>query len=109
MLFSLLALLCLAASLPACGSDKGAFKYALAGPAVMDPVYGVSLESTVPAVDLALQYINDATDLLPNVSLVYNRTTLEVCIDFAFHLPKQLILQWNTSMIKDMFPNKGCN
>ena len=75
---TLLASLCLVASLRICGSDKGAFRHVLAGPAVVDPVYGVSLESTVPAVDLALQYINDATDLLPNVSLVYNQTSLEV-------------------------------
>ncbi len=46
------------------------FSYALTGPAV-DPVYGVSLESTVPAVNLALQYISNATNLLPSISLTY--------------------------------------
>ncbi len=77
-LLALLTLLALAASPTV--SDKGAFSYLLTGPAV-DPVYGVSVESTVPAVDLALQYISNATNLLPDVNLNYSQVqSLEVSI-----------------------------
>ena len=58
-------------------SDKGVFSSVLTGPAV-DPVHGVSLESTVPAIDLALQYVSDAGSLLPNISLSYDQTQLQV-------------------------------
>ena len=51
-------------------SDKGAFSYLLSSSAV-DPVYGVRLDSTVPAVDLALQYINNNSSLLPAINLTY--------------------------------------
>ena len=37
----------------------------------VDPLYGVSLESTVPAVNLALDYINNNSSLLPGYSLYY--------------------------------------
>ena len=38
---------------------------------MVDPVYGVSLERTVPAVDLALEYINLHPDLFPAINLTY--------------------------------------
>ena len=52
------------------------FNYVLT-PAV-DPVHGVRLESTVPAVDLALQYVINATSLLPDVNLTYHKLAAEV-------------------------------
>ena len=55
------------------------FSYVLSGSAV-DPVYGVSLESTVYAVDLALQHINSNSTLLPGYNLNYARILrTEVC------------------------------
>ena len=53
-----------------CLADKGAFRYVL-GPS-LEPVHGVRLESTVPAVDLALQLINNNSTLLPGYSLSYH-------------------------------------
>ena len=55
-----------------CCCDKGAFSYVLSSPAV-DPVYGVSVASTVPAVDLALDYINNNPTLLPGLNLTYGQ------------------------------------
>lgn len=52
------------------GSDKGAFSFILS-PSGVDPVYGVSLASTVPAVDLAVEYINYKSTLLPGTNLSY--------------------------------------
>ena len=64
--------------LPLSRSDKGAFSYVLSSSAV-DPVYGVRLDSTVPAVDLALQYINNNSSLLPAINLTYGEvSTLQV-------------------------------
>ena len=71
--FTLLSFLSWAAS-PG-DSDKGSFGSVLTGPAV-DPVHGVRLESTVPAVDLALQYVSNATNLLPDVNLTYDQIQL---------------------------------
>ena len=51
-------------------SDKGAFSYVLTS--TVDTLYGVRLESTVPAVDLALDYINNNSSLLPGLNLTYN-------------------------------------
>ena len=54
------------------------FSYGLTS-AELDPVYGVRLDSTVPAVDLALEYINNST-LLPGITLSYGQVTqLQVC------------------------------
>ena len=78
-LVSLLFLLWLAAS-PS-GSDKGSFSSVLTGPAV-DPVHGVRLESTVPAIDLALQYVSNATNLLPDVNLTYNQIQVLEVVSF---------------------------
>ena len=46
------------------------FSYVLT-PSAVDPVHGVGLESTVPAVDLALVLINNDSNLLPGYSLGY--------------------------------------
>ena len=65
--------------LPTC-SDKGAFSYVVSSSAELDPVYGVRLDSTVPAVDLALEYINNNSTLLPGITLSYEQVTqLQVC------------------------------
>ena len=56
------------------------FSYVLSFPAV-DPVYGVSVASTVPAVDLALDYINNNSTLLPGLNLTYGQVrTLQVLL-----------------------------
>ena len=60
--------------LPSC-SDKGAFSYVVSSSAELDPVYGVRLDSTVPAVDLALEYINNNSTLLPGITLSYGQVT----------------------------------
>ena len=52
------------------------FSYTLqhtAAEQAVDPVYGVSLESTVYAVDLALQHINNNSTLLPAINLTYEQ------------------------------------
>ena len=67
-----ISLLSLAAAPSTVSADKGAFSYVLTGPAE-DPVHGVRLDSTVPAVDLALQYVSNATNLLPNITLAYTQ------------------------------------
>ena len=46
------------------------FSYVLTS--TVDPLYGVRLESTVPAVDLALDYINNNSSLLPGYNLTYS-------------------------------------
>ena len=53
--------------------DKGSFSYVLSVSAV-DPVYGVRLDSTVPAVELALDHVNTNPTLLPGVNLTYGDT-----------------------------------
>jgi hypothetical protein len=55
------------------------FSYVLSASTV-DPVYGVSLESTVPAVDLALDYINTNTTLLPGYTLSYDNSPQETAV-----------------------------
>ena len=55
-----------------CCSNKGSFSYVLSSSAV-DPVYGVRLDSTVSAVDLALDYINSNSSLLPAINLTYGQ------------------------------------
>ena len=54
-------------------SDKGAFAYLItpSSSCMVDPVYQIGLERTVPAVDLALDYINFHSDLLPAINLTY--------------------------------------
>ena len=47
------------------------FSYVLSESAV-DPVYGVRLDSTVPAVELALDHVNNNPTLLPGYTLQYN-------------------------------------
>lgn len=81
------------------GSDKaGAFSLVLTRPAV-DPVYGVSLESTVPAIDLALQYVSNATSLIPNLTPSYNQTqVLEVTIKIDSHL-RHLVVIWASNSV----------
>ena len=44
-----------------------------------DPVYGVSLEKIVTAVDLVLDYINSNSAVLPSINLTYGTSyTLDV-------------------------------
>ena len=65
---------------PSC-SDKGAFSYVLSPSSAVEPLYGVRLNSTVPAVDLALQYINSNSTLLPGLNLTYGQVeSLEVSL-----------------------------
>ena len=47
------------------------FSYVVSESAV-DPVYGVRLDSTVPAVELALDHVNNNPTLLPGYTLQYN-------------------------------------
>ena len=81
LIFSMLLFSLLATPL---SCDKGAFAYLITSSSSckVDPVYGVGLERTVPAVDLALDYINFHTDLLPTINLTYGTTvnSLEVLI-----------------------------
>ena len=53
--------------------NKGAFAYLITSSSLckVDPVYGVGLERTIPAVDLALDYINFHSDLFPAINLTY--------------------------------------
>ena len=51
------------------------FSYVLSSS--VEPVYEVTLQSTVPAVKLALQLLNNST-LLPGYSLTYGKIRLEV-------------------------------
>ena len=51
-----------------------------------DPVYGVSLERTVTAVDLVLDYINSNSAFLPSINLTYGTGyTLEVSRTVQFN------------------------
>ena len=61
---------------PAFSTVEVNFSFVLAGPAV-DPVYGMSLTSTVPAVDKALQLINNTANLLPDISLSYEEPIIQ--------------------------------
>ena len=69
---------------PSCSDDNATFSYVLSESAV-DPVYGVRLDSTVPAVELALDHVNNNPTLLPGVNLTYAEgRTLQV--EFAWHV-----------------------
>ena len=81
-IFTLLFLSLLATPL-AC--DKGAFAYLITSSSScgVDPVYGIGLERTVTAVDVALSHVNSLLDLLPAINLTYGNTvnTLEVTLN----------------------------
>ena len=51
------------------------FSYALVR-ASSSAVYGVGLESTVPAVDLALALVNNNSNLLPNINFTYGQVSI---------------------------------
>ena len=69
---------------PSCSDDNATFSYVVSVSAV-DPVYGVRLDSTVPAVELALDHVNTNPTLLPGVNLTYGGVrTLQV--EFAWHV-----------------------
>ena len=75
---------------PSCSDDKVTFSYVLSESAV-DPVYGVRLDSTVPAVELALDHVNTNPTLLPGANLTYGGArTLQV--EFAWHAVLQICM-----------------
>ena len=76
-------LLCSLLPVPLVG-DIGTFTFLLTSSlptGCVDPVHGVSLEGTVTAVDLALDYINSNPDLVPATNLSYGTSfsSIEVC------------------------------
>ena len=61
---------------------------------MVDPVYGVSLERTVPAVDLALEYINLHPDLFPAINLTYGSMVNSISL--------HTLMQWSRFIYQNL-------